>query len=78
MIFLGLRSRSPHEILEVGSGGEGGGTKFRGLDDILEVGKMSLDVWDSDIKQVPQKTSITDAATLLKSHFVINIFLEVP
>ena len=26
----------------------------------------------------PDKTSITDTATLLKLHFVINIFLEVP
>ena len=37
-------SRPPDEILEVM------GAKIRGLDDILEVGKMSLDVLDSDIK----------------------------
>ena len=37
--------RPPDDILEV----RGGGAKPRGLEDILEVGKMPLDILDSDI-----------------------------
>ena len=56
--------RPPDRILEVGV------PKIWGLKDILEVSKMSLDVLDSDIHY--------STTTLLKSHFVINIFPEAP
>ena len=56
--------RTPDRILEVGV------PKIWGLEDFLEVNKMSLDVLDSDIHY--------STATLFKSHFAINIFPEVP
>ena len=47
------------------------------LNNILEGGdKMSLDVLDSNLKASSKKTSITDTVNLLKSHFVIEIFLK--
>ena len=52
--------------------------KISGLEDILEIGKMSLYVLDCDIKASSQKTFIKNTAALLKSHFVIKIFPEVP
>ena len=53
------------------------GEKIMALNNILEGGnKMSLDVLDSNLKASSKKTSITDTANLLKSHFVIEIFLK--
>ena len=69
--------RPPDEILEV-KGGWGVGAKIRGPGNSLEVDKMSLDVLDSDTKASSPENIHYRHRTLLKSHFVINIFPEVP
>ena len=58
---------------DFGSGGGGGG-KIRGLDDILEVGKMSLDVLDSDIKASSPENIHYRHSDFIEAH----IFPEVP
>ena len=69
--------RPPNEILEV-KRRWGVGAKIRGFDNILEVDKISLDVLDSDIKASFPENIHYRHRILLKSHFVINIFPEVP
>ena len=55
-----------------------GGVKIRGLDDILEVGKMSLDVLNSDIKACSPENTHYRHSNFIEATLVINIFPEVP
>ena len=55
-------------------GSAGGGSKIRGRDDILEVGKMSLDVLDSDIKASSPENIHYRHSDFIEAH----IFPEVP